>query len=127
MSFIFYIMALVATLVKSIFLDALINILYFPLWWYTQGLKKRFLGFIQGSKVSARNLALGIMFKYLFKPMFGERSKTGRIISFFMRLILLFWRLFLFCLGMAGRVLFFILWLALPIVAVWQIIILIGY
>lgn len=120
------IMIFVISLAKFIIFDGLRSIFYFPVWWYTRGLKKRFSGFIQGIKMSAHNLALKIMFKYLFKPMFGERSKSGRIISFFMRLILLFWRLFLFGLSLTGHLLLLIFWLVLPMMAVWQIIVLIG-
>ncbi len=115
-----------AIILTKMLLDGLRSIFYFPVWWYTRGLKKKFLGFITGVKTSSHNLALTVMFKYLFKPMFGERSKSGRIISFFMRLILLFWRLFLFGLALVGHLAFFILWLVLPVVAVWQIIILAG-
>lgn len=70
----------------------------------------------------AHNLALKLMFTHIFKPMFGERSKSGRIISFFMRLILLTWRFFLFILGTLGRLLLLIIWIILPIVSFWQII-----
>lgn len=116
-------MALAITIIKSVFLHTLGNIIYFPVWWYSKGLRKRFLGFINGISRSSHDLALKIMFKYLFKPMFGERSKSGRIISFFMRLILLFWRLFLFLFVILGRLLLLIMWIILPLIAVWQIII----
>lgn len=109
-------------IVKSTFGEALISVLYFPAWWYSLGLKKRLIGFKQGVANLAHSLALKLMFIYLFKPMFGERSKSGRVISFFMRLILLIWRLFLFILGTAGRVVLLIIWIILPVVAVWQII-----
>ncbi|MBL7141763.1 hypothetical protein ISS21_01555 [Patescibacteria group bacterium] len=115
-------MSLVITLTRFIVLDIIQSILYFPLWWYTSGLKKRFLGFIHGVGNLAHNLALKILLTHVFKPMFGERSRTGRIISFFMRLILLSWRSFLFLLGTIGLLLLLILWVVLPIVAVWQII-----
>lgn len=115
-------MSLVIALIKSIFLNTLGSIIYFPIWWYTQGLKKRFLGFTHGIGILFHNLALKIMFKHLFSPMFGERSKMGRIISFFMRLILLVWRFFLFLLGTAGRLVLLIVWIVLPVIAVWQII-----
>lgn len=116
-------MSLAAVITKTLFLDTIRSIVYFPVWWYSHGLKKRFLGFISGLGALSHNLGLKIMFKYLFKPMFGERSRSGRIISFFMRLILLFWRLFLFLLGAGGRLLLFVLWVVLPIIALWQIII----
>lgn len=115
-------MSLGTTLTKSIFLDTVKSVIYFPIWWYSRGLKNRFLRLINGVRTLFHNLAIKIMFKYFFKPMFGERSRSGRIISFFMRLILLCWRLFLFLLGATGRLLLLIIWIILPIIAVWQII-----
>lgn len=112
------------SIIKSIFLDSIQSVLYFPFWWYTSGLKRRFLWFIRSTKGLAHNLALGIMFKYLFKPMFGQSTKSGRIISFFMRLILLCWRIFLFLLGTFFKLFLLIGWIILPIIVVIQIIIL---
>jgi len=120
-------MPFLIVLIKNTFLQALISLIIFPFWWYTIGLKERFFKLIKGIRNLAHNLALKIMFTYLFKPMFGEFSWSGRIISFFMRLILLFWRLFLFILGLAGQLLFFVIWIALPILAVWQIFVLNGF
>ncbi len=110
------------TIIKSTLGETIIDIFCFPFWWYSTGLKKRLIGFKRGVVGLARNLALKLMITHLFKPMFGERSKSGRIISFFMRLILLIWRLFLFIVGAAGQVVLLILWMVLPLVAVWQIV-----
>ena len=120
-------MFFILTFSRSIILDALENILYFPVWWYGRGLKKRAVGFTRSVSGLAHNLALKIMFTHIFAPMFGETSKSGRIISFFMRYALLSWRLFLFLLGTIGLLLLLIIWVALPAVAVWQIIIKLFY
>jgi len=114
-------MSILTAVIKSTFLHGLVNIITFPFWWYTVGLKKRFLGLINGISNLFRNLALKLMFTHLFKPMFGERSISGRIISFFMRLIILIWRSFLFLLGTIGYTILFILWIILPIISLWQI------
>jgi len=57
----------------------------------------------------------------LFKPMFGEYSRSGRIISFFMRCILLVWRMILFVFGTLFFVCLFFVWIFLPLIALWQI------
>jgi len=100
----------------------ILEILYFPVWWYTIGLKKRFLEFIRGVYNLTRELALKLLFINLFKPMFGETSHSGRIISFFMRCLILTWRLILFLLGTILLLIFLFIWITLPIIAVWQII-----
>lgn len=109
-------------IITSIAINTLRHILYFPLWWYTIGIGKRIAGLFQSVRTSFHNLGILIMFKYIFKPMFGERSRSGRIISFFMRLLLLFWRLFLFLLFMSVRVMVVSLWIVLLPFAFWQII-----
>lgn len=108
-------------IIASIALNTARRILYFPLWWYSIGLKKRLSGLFHGIRTQFHNLGIIIMFKYLFKPMFGERSRSGRIISFFMRSLLLFWRLFLFLILTGVRVVLVLLWIILLPFAVWQI------
>ncbi|MDA2922056.1 hypothetical protein MYX07_02185 [Patescibacteria group bacterium AH-259-L07] len=108
-------------IITSIALNTARRIIYFPLWWYSIGLKKRLSGLFHGIRTLFHNLGIIIMFKYLFKPMFGERSHSGRIISFFMRLLLLFWRLFLFLILTGVRVVLVLLWIMLLPFAVWQI------
>jgi hypothetical protein len=59
----------------------------------------------------------------MFKPMFQDYTKEGRIISFFMRLILLVFKLV--SVGVWAIILLALigLWLALPIGTVWLIVI----
>jgi len=109
--------------IKSSFIDTLSNIFYFPIWWYGHGVKKRFLVFGKQIKKLSKTLALKIMFANYFKPMFGEYSRQGRIISFFMRTILLLWRLLLFLISFLSLLFLFLAWIILPILAIWRIIV----
>lgn len=120
-------MPLLKIFVKNILWAGFLNISYFPIWWYTVGLKKRFLEFIQGMGRLYHNLALKLMITHIFKPMYGEKDWKGRLISFFMRLIILISRLFLFILGFLYRIFLLVLWFILPIISVYQIIKLIGF
>jgi len=106
---------------KSFLSAAIINIFYFPFWWYSDGLTGRIKILWERIKNLSHRLALKIMFTNLFRPMFGEYSRAGRIISFFMRCILLIWRLILFILGSLGFFILFLAWIFLPLIAVWQI------
>ena len=72
---------------KILLVDLIGELLYFPIWWYTQGLKRVVLYVFNSIKDTNRNLAVGLMFKSLFKPMFGQYDRQGRLISFFFRLI----------------------------------------
>lgn len=107
-----------------ILLDIVSDIILFPLWWYGEGLKKRFLSVLKGIRAGNRNLALKILILNLFTPMYGEYNWQGRLISFFARLIMLFarglemlvWVLFLFAL--------LLLWILAPLLVIWRIFVL---
>ena len=106
-------------------LDLISDLLYFPIWWYGAGLKKRCLFVIKKIKSGYRNLALKILLRNLFKPMYGEYNWEGRLISFFARLVILFWRtleMLVWILLLLGLLL---IWLLLPIFIINQILILI--
>ncbi len=106
---------------KYIFLDIIGNVLYFPVWWYTKGLKKSFIFCLNQIKEVEKYLALSIWIKNIFTPMYGQYDWQGRIISFFMRVIQIIFRsIFLLIWAILCFVLFLI-WVALPALAVWQI------
>ena len=70
-------------ILKSFILEPIIAILYFPVWWYSVALVKRIKGLNRRVGIFAHFLGLKILLMNLFKPMFGEYSRSGRIISFF--------------------------------------------
>lgn len=105
----------------------LLDTLYFPLWWYTRGFMKIMEWAQESLKDAERMAALKIWLKSMFKPMFQDYTKEGRIISFFMRLILLIFKLGI-VIGWALFVLIIIvLWLALPIVTAGLLLVSFGY
>ena len=107
---------------KSFVIDLLKEVLYFPIWWYPAGLKRTVLYIWNSIRSSFNNLALPIMFKNLFKPMFGQYDREGRIISFFMRIILTISRLVVFILFIIFYILLLIIWVVIPIIIVWGIV-----
>ena len=108
-------------ILKSFIIEPITAILYFPIWWYSAALVKRIKGLGRRVKIIANFLGLKILLVNLFKPMFGEYSRSGRIISFFMRCILLVWRMILFVFGTLFFVCLFFVWIFLPLIALWQI------
>lgn len=107
--------------VKFILKNVILSILYFPLWWYSEGAFKILKKISTETTNFAHNLNLGILFKYLFKPMYGLTDVWSRIISFMVRIVhfcvlgslALIWILIL--------VIFFLLWLILPVFIVYNI------
>jgi hypothetical protein len=100
----------------------MIDILYFPIWWYTTGLIKRLKGFINNLNYLSRYLAIKILLANLFKPMFGQYNWQGRIISFAMRILQLIFSLVVFILGSIFLLIILILWIVLIPIAVIEII-----
>jgi len=72
---------------QRLLLESLLDILYFPIWWYTGGFKHAALRCLEFLKAGNTRLAPGLWIKYIFVPMFGQYDWQGRIISFFMRLV----------------------------------------
>jgi len=105
-------------IIQKLILDAILDILYFPLWWYTSGIKfafkKCFAFFLAGNS----RLAPGLWLKNIFVPMFGQWDFQGRIISFFMRLFQVIIRFFILLLWFAFIFVLFCFWLLVPIFVV---------
>lgn len=93
------------------------ELLYFPVWWYSQGLMATWRTLVGEWLGVADRLSLKILLRNLGKPMYGDYTRSGKIISFFFRIflvvvrsaVLLFWTVLLFVAMIA--------WLAGPIVA----------
>ena len=77
---------------KLIFIDFAGDFFYFPIWWYTKGLKKAFFWFLNTVKDLEYRLAVGIWIKNLLVPMFGQTDWQGRLISVFMRIVQIIFR-----------------------------------
>jgi hypothetical protein len=78
-----------AAVLQALISETLREILWFPLWWYTKGLKLTLKKLANAVKNSVKLFALDIWVKNLFVPMYGETSITGRIISFMVRLFMI--------------------------------------
>ncbi len=105
-----------------VFRETIVDFLFFPVWWYTKGVFR--IGKTIGRAIARRqrSLALGLWIANLFKPMYGQEDWQGKIISFFFRLLILFWRTILFFIWLACMAVVFFLYLLLPALAIYGII-----
>lgn len=73
--------------IKFLFSQLFLDVVRFPMWWYTSGL----LWVLRSIAVSLEDLiqalSLRILLKNLLTPMYGDYTKSGRIISFGVRLV----------------------------------------
>ncbi|MDD4607176.1 MAG: hypothetical protein PHS07_02455 [Patescibacteria group bacterium] len=102
--------------------EIILDFIYFPIWWYSGGLKKMWHWVCQQIILGQRGLGITIQFRYLFKPMYGDYSKSGRLISFFVRLIKLAIFLLIFLLWVGLIIALLGVWLGLPILIIYKII-----
>ena len=112
--------------VKFVLHEILIDIVYWPIWWYTKGaqsaFKKMFNTILQGNE----ELGLTLWVKNIFRPMFGQYDWQGRLISFFMRLFQIIIRFIILCFWIIFSVIIFFIWMILPLFIVSQILLNLG-
>lgn len=101
--------------------DLVGNILYFPVWWYSVGAFRILKKIVKDTKSFAHDLHLGILFKYLFKPMYGLTDFWSRIISFLVRIVQFIILSFTTFIWLSFLFFCFIAWLLLPILVSYSI------
>jgi len=102
-------------MIKFIIKHIILDIIYFPIWWYSKGLHY-ILRWAKNSLANSEQiLALKIWLKSMFKPMFQDYSREGRIVSFFMRTIILAFKLIILIFWILGLGSTILTWLTLPI------------
>src|SRR3989344_5905445 len=106
---------------KFVAKDLVGDFFYWPVWWYTKGLKNTVIFSFSSIKNWEEILGVSIWGKNLFTPMFGQYDFEGRIISFFIRLIQLFFRSIILLILALFSLIPILIWLALPLVVIWQI------
>lgn len=103
-------------ILQRLLVEALSDLFYFPVWWYTGGVKYALGNFWNLLKLGNNFLAPGLWFKNLFVPMFGQYDWQGRIVSFFMRLVQVLFRSFALFLWLIFSWLLFLCWFIVPVI-----------
>lgn len=101
--------------VKFVCRDLIFDLLSWPIWWYSVGLKKALARMSDTIAQGNAELGVTIWIKNLFKPMFGQYDWQGRLISFFVRLVQIIGRTILLCFWIIFSFVIFLFWLLLPI------------
>lgn len=94
------------------------DVLYFPVWWYSRGLRQTATTLVRSWQTLIDHLSLPILIRTMGKPMYGDYTRSGRIISFFLRLFLVFTRGILVVIWTVVDLILLLLWMAGPVVAV---------
>jgi hypothetical protein len=80
-------MSYLTQFLKITAVELVFGLLYFPVWWYTGGLVMVAKKVWQNIGDTNNQLAWTLLGRYLFTPMYGDYTRSGRAISFFIRLI----------------------------------------
>ncbi len=84
-----YMMQRTGALARLVFIDLFGSVIWFPVWWYTTGLKNMIAWCVEGLSYRARQYAIGIWVKNFFVPMFAQNDWTGRLVSIWMRFVII--------------------------------------
>ena len=108
-------------------IDILWNILYFPIWWYSTGQIKAAKFSWQQIIAMADYFALPILYKSLFKPMFGQADFWGRAISFGVRSVQLVVLTFVQLIWSALVFVAFLIWPLFPLFILYNLLFQFGF
>lgn len=104
---------------QRVLFEAIIDLFYFPLWWYTSGLMRAFLWCVNFFQDGNQQLAPGLWLKNIFVPMYGQYDWQGRIISFLMRFVQVIFRFLGLMVWLVVCILLFFIWLVLPLAVIY--------
>ncbi len=97
------------------------DVVFFPFWWYSQGLFLFTLKIWEFLKNQQKSLALLVWIKNIHRPMYGQKDWEGIMISVLMRIFQILLRsiAMLFWLAIAGLAL--LAWILIPLLVMYQV------
>ena len=78
---------------RFVVFDLFGSLIWFPVWWYTTGFARVSGAAIRTIRFRSLEYGFAIWVKNFFVPMYGQYDITGRIVSVFMRFVVLIGRL----------------------------------
>ena len=108
---------------QRIALDFSLHIFYFPIWWYTGGIKHAGSYCVNLLRTGSDYLAPGLWLRNIFVPMFGQSDWQGRIVSILMRVVNIIARGFGLLIWIVIVSVIFALWVIWPIFVVYMLMI----
>lgn len=82
----------VGAVAQLLVVDLAGSIVWFPVWWYTKGLQKIVRSAYAAIRYRAQAYAFRVWLKNFFVPMYGQYDWTGRLVSVFMRFVVIIGR-----------------------------------
>lgn len=107
---------------QRMIIEFALDVLYFPLWWYTDGLKRVAIGCWHLVQDGNAHFSPGLWLKNIFVPMFGQYDWQGRLMSFFMRLANVIGRSICLVIWVIVVCLFFLAWIVFPLFVTYMLV-----
>ncbi|MEO5927495.1 MAG: hypothetical protein ABIO72_02215 [Patescibacteria group bacterium] len=106
----------VGAVARLVFVDLLGSIAWFPVWWYSTGVLKVINSSLDTLKYRVRSYAFAIWIKNFFVPMYGQYDITGKLVSVFMRFVILIARSIAIVVEALVYALGIVAWVVAPII-----------
>ena len=106
---------------QRLIIEFVVDLIYFPVWWYTSGVKhagKFCYNFFQEANMF---LAPGLWLKNIFVPMFGQTDLQGRLMSIFMRIVNVIGRSIGLLIWLIITLIMFVIWWLFPVFVVYML------
>lgn len=101
--------------------NVLKSVLYFPAWWYGEGLVRIAQGIVLRAQELIHTLNLSVLGRFLFTPMYGLTDFWSRAISFPVRVVHFLLLSILALLYSAWLIILLIGWIILPVFILYNI------
>ncbi len=99
-------------------LEQILDILYFPFWWYSKGIIISFRFLLNRIKILNQTLGLSIWVRNWLKPMYGQYDYVGYLISIFIRTVQIIFRFIALIFMIVIYIFLFFIWVLGPILIV---------
>ncbi|SRR3989339_336832 len=106
---------------QRMLLELVLDVVYFPLWWYTAGAKKALISCANLWQDANVQMAPGLWLKNIFVPMFGQHDWQGRLMSFFIRFFNVIFRAIGLLIWTIVVTILFVLWIIFPVFVVYML------
>ncbi len=104
----------VGAIAQLLVVDLIGSIAWFPVWWYTKGLQHVIQSAFRALRYRSQAYALKIWIRSFFVPMYGQYDWTGRLVSIFMRFVVIVGRSIAIVVEAWVYLIGVVLWVLLP-------------
>lgn len=100
---------------RLVLVDAFGSLLWFPAWWYTTGMLRVITAARRALAYRREAYGFRVWIRHFFVPMYGQNDLTGKLVSIFMRSIVLIGRAIAYVVEALVYVFGVLVWAAAPV------------